>query len=95
MYNKLVTGGRLNPKQRNAFKMQAKNLYEVSGQQEAIVRKGIERIATGYGLNTENIFYTPTEVAPTAPVAVPEAKQTPVAPAQNRIDQLLKKYGPR
>lgn len=99
MYNKLVTGGRLNPTQRNAFKGQSKNLYEVAGQNEAIVRKGIERIATGYGLKTENIFYTPTEVAPTAPApaAVPAAAPTPAAPrpAQNRIDQLLKQYGPR
>jgi len=97
MYNKLITGGRLNPSQRNAFKGQAKNLYEVAGQNEAIVRKGIERISTGYGLKTENIFYTPTEVAPTAPAAVPAATPTPAAPqpAQNRIDQLLKKYGPR
>ena len=95
MYNKLITGGRLNPSQRNAFKGQAKNLYEVAGQNEAIVRKGIERIATGYGLKTENIFYTPTEVAPAAPATVPAAAPTPAAPqpAQNRIDQLLKKYG--
>ena len=99
MYNNLITGGRLNPSQRNAFKGQAKNLYEVAGQNEAIVRKGIERIATGYGLKTENIFYTPTEVAPTAPApaAVPAATPTPAAPqpAQNRVDQLLKKYGRR
>lgn len=97
MYNKLITGGRLNPSQRNAFKGQAKNLYEVAGQNEAIVRKGIERISTGYGLKTENIFYTPTEVAPAAPATVPAAAPTPAAaqPAQNRIDQLLKQYGPR
>ena len=65
-YNNLVTGGRLNPTQRKAFKGQAENLYKVAGQQETIVRTGIERIAKGYGLKTENIFYTPTEVAPVA-----------------------------
>lgn len=97
MYNKLITGGRLNPSQRNAFKGQAKNLYEVAGQNEAIVRKGIERISTGYGLKTENIFYTPTEVPPTAPAAVPAAAPATAVPqpAQNRIDQLLKQYGSR
>ena len=65
-YNNLVTGGRLNPTQRKAFKGQAENLYKVAGQQETTVRTGIERIAKGYGLKTENIFYTPTEVAPVA-----------------------------
>jgi hypothetical protein len=31
------------------------------------VRKGIERIATGYGLKPDNIFYEPTETPPVAP----------------------------
>jgi hypothetical protein len=66
LYNNLITGGRLNPTQRKAFRGQAENLFKVSGQQEDTVRKGIGRIAKGYGLNTENIFYTSTEVAPTA-----------------------------
>jgi hypothetical protein len=71
-YNNLVTGGRLNPTQRKAFRGQAENLYKVSGQQEDTVRKGIGRIAKGYGLNTKNIFYTETEVAPTALRPPPE-----------------------
>lgn len=97
IYNKLISGRRLNSSQRKSFKGQADKLYKTAATQEETVRKGIERIATGYGLKTENIFYAPTEVAPTAPVEVPEAKQTPEAPqpAQSRIDQLLKKYGPR
>jgi hypothetical protein len=70
-YNKLLTGARLSPSQRNAFTGQAKNLYEAAGQQEAIVRKGIERIARGYGLNSQNIFYTPTEITPTPPAPPP------------------------
>jgi len=70
-YNKLLTGARLSPSQRNAFTGQAKNLYESAGQQEAIVRKGIERIARGYGLNSQNIFYTPTEITPTPPAPPP------------------------
>jgi hypothetical protein len=65
-YNNLITGGRLNPTQRKAFRGQAENLYKVAGQQEDTVRQGVGRIAKSYGLNTENIFYTPTEVAPVA-----------------------------
>jgi hypothetical protein len=65
-YNRLITGGRLTSTQRKSFTGQAENLYKVSAQQEDIVRKGVDRIAKGYGLKTENIFYTPTEIAPTA-----------------------------
>jgi hypothetical protein len=66
LYNNLLKGSRLSPTQRKAFRGQAENLYKVTGQQEATVRKGIDRIAKGYGLNTQNIFYTETEVAPVA-----------------------------
>jgi hypothetical protein len=65
IYNKVVSGERLNASQRNSFKGQAKKLYESAGEQETVVRQGLERIAKGYGLNTGNIFYTPVEVAPT------------------------------
>ena len=66
LYNNLLKGSRLSPTQRKAFRGQAENLFKVSGQQEDTVRKGIGRIAKGYGLNTQNIFYTETEVAPVA-----------------------------
>jgi hypothetical protein len=66
IYNKVISGERLNASQRNSFKGQAKKLYESAGEQETVVRQGLERIAKGYGLNTGNIFYTPVEVAPTA-----------------------------
>jgi hypothetical protein len=66
IYNKVVSGERLNASQRNSFKGQAKKLYESAGEQETVVRQGLERIAKGYGLNTGNIFYTPVEIAPTA-----------------------------
>lgn len=89
LYNRALSGQRLNSSQRQSFKGQADKLYKTAATQEETVRKGIERIATGYGLKTENIFYAPTEVAPAAPSSVPAAAQ----PAQNRIDQLLKKYG--
>lgn len=73
LYNQLMTGERLKPEQRKMFTKQAERLYGQAQTQEAQVRQGIERIAKGYGLNTANIFYTPTEVAPTAPGAAPGA----------------------
>jgi hypothetical protein len=87
-YNNLITGGKLNPTQRKAFRGQAENLYKVSGQQEDTVRKGIGRIAKGYGLNTQNIFYTETEVAPTPlrpppPPASSSSVSGKVTPAKN------------
>lgn len=80
IYNRVLDGERLSEAQRKSFKGQAGKLFETSKKQENIVRTGIDRIAKGYGLNTENIFYTPTEVAPTAPGA-PQAAQ-PAAPKQ-------------
>jgi hypothetical protein len=73
IYNKVVSGERLSKSQRDSFKGQAGKLYNSAGEQETTVRQGIERIAKGYGLNTQNIFYTPTEVAPTGGGAVPPA----------------------
>jgi hypothetical protein len=81
IYNKLITGERLNASQRNSFKGQAKNLYSSALESEKTVRTGLERIATGYGLNTNNIFYTETEVAPTAQTA-PTPGTPPAAPAR-------------
>lgn len=71
IYNKLLTGERLNPDQRKMFASQAKSLYDQSRQQEALVRSGIERIARGYGLNVGNIFYEATETEPRAPGLAP------------------------
>ncbi|CAB4137434.1 hypothetical protein UFOVP768_29 [uncultured Caudovirales phage] len=82
VYNKVISGERLSASQRNAFKGQAGKLYTTAQQQEAQVRQGIERIAKGYGLKTENIFYTPTETAPTAPGAPAPAAPGAPAPAQ-------------
>jgi len=80
IYNKLISGERLNASQRNSFKGQAKGLYNSALEGEKTVRSGLERIATGYGLNTANIFYTPTEVAPVAQTS-PTATPMPPAPA--------------
>lgn len=98
-YNNLITGGRLNPTQRKAFRGQAENLYKVSGQQEDTVRKGIGRIAKSYGLDSKNIFYTETETAPTA-LKSPSGSSSvsgPVTPAVQTppadLEALVKKYG--
>lgn len=79
IYNKVASGQRLSPSQRDSFKGQAKGLYNSALEGEKTVRTGLERIAKGYGLKTENIFYTPTEQAPTAPGA--PAPAAPGAPA--------------
>ena len=83
IYNKLITGERLNSSQRNSFKGQAKGLYNSALEGEKTIRTGLDRIAKGYGLNTANIFYTPTEVEPTAQTAqaAPPATAPPAAPA--------------
>ena len=83
IYNKLITGERLNASQRNSFKGQAKNLYSSALESEKTVRTGLERIATGYGLNTNNIFYTAAETAPVAQTS-PTAAPLPPAPAPAR-----------
>ena len=80
IYNKLITGERLNVSQRNSFKGQAKNLYSSALESEKTVRTGLERIATGYGLNTNNIFYSAAETAPVAQTS-PTATPLPAAPA--------------
>ena len=72
IYNKVISGERLNASQRNSFKGQAKGLYNSALEGEKAVRTGLDRIAKGYGLNTSNIFYSATEEAPVdARTAVP------------------------
>jgi hypothetical protein len=67
LYNRVISGERLNESQRKSFKGQADKLYQSALEQEKVVRTGIGRIANGYGLNTENIFYTDRDVPPSGP----------------------------
>ena len=67
IYNKVISGERLNAGQRKAFKGQAEKLYQTAAEQEKVVRSGLTRMATGYGLNTANIFYEATETPPGQP----------------------------
>lgn len=101
VYNKVISGERLSPSQRQSFKGQAGKLYSTAQAQEGQVRQGIERIAKGYGLNTANIFYTPTEVAPTEPakpgpvtLTLPNG-QAATFPSQQAADAFKKAAGIR
>jgi len=78
IYNKVATGQRLSPSQRDSFKGQAKGLYGSALEGEKTVRTGLERISKGYGLNTNNIFYSATEQAPTGVPAAPSANSVMV-----------------
>jgi hypothetical protein len=64
IYNQVLTGERLNKSQREAFKGQAKGLYRNALDGEKTVRAGLDRISKGYGLNSENIFYSGEEKSP-------------------------------
>lgn len=64
LYNKVISGERLNAGQRKSFKGQADKLFQSAGEQEKVVRQGLSRIAKGYGLNEQNIFYTEKESPP-------------------------------
>lgn len=78
IYNKVATGQRLSPSQRDSFKGQAKGLYGSALEGEKTVRTGLERISKGYGLNTNNIFYSATEQAPAGAPAAPAANSVMV-----------------
>ena len=85
-YNKAIDGDKLSPDQRVMYKKQSEKLYAAAAVKEKEVRKGIERIATGYGLKTENIFYAPTEVAPSAPTsAQSKAQEVPAMPSGFKV----------
>lgn len=72
-YNNIIAGERLNSDQRKQFIGQAKTLYTQARVQENTVRKGVERIAKGYGLDPQNIFYEAVESTPVAPAVAPVA----------------------
>jgi len=84
IYNRVRTGQRLSADQRGAFKKQAEDLFNVAATDERRVRDGISRIATNYGLNTDNIFIDTQPSAPSAPgapAAPPPAGGPSAAPA--------------
>jgi hypothetical protein len=82
-YNNIIAGERLNPNQRQQFIGQAKTLYTQARVQENTVRKGVERIAKGYGLDPQNIFYEAVESTPVAPTVAPTPSG--LMPAQKAV----------
>lgn len=60
LYNNLLSGTKLDAKQRQGMVTQAQKIYDGAKQQEAIVRTGVKRIAEGYGIDPNNVFYEAT-----------------------------------
>lgn len=57
IYNKALSGERLTEGQRKMFKAQAGKLMSAASAREKEVRTGIERMASGYGISKDEIFY--------------------------------------
>ena len=92
IYNKVISGERLNAGQRKSFKGQAEKLYQSAAEGEKTVRTGITRMANGYGLNTANIFYEATETPPAGggtppppPAGAGRGNVNPPAPGQRNV----------
>jgi hypothetical protein len=97
-FNNLQTGGRLNPEQRKSFRRQAEKLYDVSAKREQEVRTGLSRIGKGYGLNLENVFYSPGGVEkpmPPAERAAQPTNPTVNVPAGSPLSNAMDIYGGR
>jgi hypothetical protein len=71
LYNKALTGNGLNETQRKNIRAQADSLFTKTAADERRVRDGISRIATNYGLNTDNIFIETETFIPTVPQPAP------------------------
>jgi hypothetical protein len=77
-YNKAMNGQRLTEGQRKTFLAQAAKYHDAALEKEQTVRKTLEPVAKGYGLDPKNIFYgeSPSkEVQPTPPAGKPAAKK--------------------
>lgn len=89
LYNNLLTGERLNPKQRGSFKSQAQKLLKAAGKRETEIREGLNKVVENYDLNPENVFVTP----PVQTGSTPQTQAPPTEPTPADIDALLQKYG--
>lgn len=95
-YNRIISGERLSPAQRKMFSGQAEKLYDVSAKREQEVRTGLSRIGKGYGLNLENVFYSPGGVEkpmPPAERAAQPTNPTVNVPAGSPLGNAMNKYG--
>jgi hypothetical protein len=93
LYNRALRGERLTASQRAAFKGQAKQVFGAAQQQEQTVRAGLSRVATGYGLDTKNIFFEDAATPTPAPTPTPTPAAKP--PTKAEIDAALNKYLPK
>jgi len=91
LYNKALRGERLTQGQRDAFKGQAQQLYGAAEKQEKVVRDGLGKVASVYGLDTKNIFFDQPKEAP--PTPAPAAAGKP--PSQAEVEAALSKYLPK
>jgi hypothetical protein len=85
-YNYVVGKGTLSDQQRKDLLAQAGQLHDVSLRKEQAVRKTLEPIAKGFGLETKNIFYgaAPEESA------LQDAKVVPPAKLISEADAIIK-----
>lgn len=91
LYNKALRGERLTKGQRDAFKGQAQQLYGAAEKQEKVVRDGLGKVASVYGLDTKNIFFDQPKKAPPTPAPAPGGKP----PSQAEVEAALSKYLPK
>lgn len=56
MYNRILSGERLNPEQREMFKAQAEELMKAAQMRETEVRNGLMPTVEEYGLNANRVF---------------------------------------
>lgn len=68
LYNNVITGERLNPRQRESFKKQAQSLMDAASKRDDEVKKTLMNPIKSYGLNPNNVFgvqeETPAEKTP-------------------------------
>lgn len=74
IYNRAISGERLNPTQRNMFKGQAKNLYDASEREYSARERQMRVLASKYRLNPDNII---PSIGPGPNAIVPELPAPP------------------
>jgi hypothetical protein len=87
---KAQNGQLLQPEQRKQYVSLAKQYLEAAQKKAEQEKKDLNAVVKNYKLNPENIFGVSQQAAP-IPAPTPSAEQ----PSQDRINQLLNKYGSR